>query len=250
MIAADAAGSDDHGLCAQGEVADGFPRAALAALDVIRLEDHAADAIDGAVGDAERIDPVAEPECQPAACLCFARAPLERLDDAGAGAPAHVKPRHRIAMAHRVIAAALGPADHRKNPMAHRPQPSAFFARRERHIGFGPALRPQILIAVEARRAHPVLQRQIVAVLDAEPALFGQIHQEQSAERPERLAAEVLLAFLIDHDDAFAGVGDLGGGDKPGEAPADHDYVRIACHRIIPLSLANEARGLDRGQRL
>ena len=83
----------------------------LAALDCVGLEDRAADAIDGAVGDGERIDAMAEPEGQPAARLRFARAPLERLDNAGAGAPADVKPRHRIAVAHRVIAAALGPAD-------------------------------------------------------------------------------------------------------------------------------------------
>ena len=120
--------------------------------------------------------------------------------------------------------------------MAHRAQPVALLAGRERHIGFGPAFRPQVLVAVEARRAHPVLQREIVTVLDAEPALFGAVDQEQSAERPERLAAEALFAFLVDHDDAFAGVGDFGRGDQARQPAADHDYVRILSHRILPRS--------------
>src|SRR3979411_334337 len=88
--------------------------------------------------------------------------------------------------------------------MAHRPQPSALFAGRERHVSFRPAPRPKIFVAVEARRPPPVLQREAVAGLDAEPALFGAIDQKQAAERPKGLAAEALFALLIDHDDAFA----------------------------------------------
>src|SRR4029453_8135919 len=96
-----------------------------------------------------------------------------------------------------------------EEPKPHRAEPWAFFACRERHIGFGPAPGPEFLIAVEARRPDPVLQGEVVAVLDAEPALFPRIHQEQAAERPESLAAEALFALLIDHDDALAGVGNL-----------------------------------------
>jgi hypothetical protein len=144
-------------LCAQREVACDLARAAFSPLDAISLEDRATDAIDRAVGDGERIDAVAEPEGQAAARPCLARAPLERLDNPGAGAPGDMEPRHRIAVAHRIVAAALGPADDGEDSMAHRPQPSAFLARRERHVGFRPALWPKILIAVEARRPHPVL---------------------------------------------------------------------------------------------
>ena len=122
--------------------------------------------------------------------------------------------------------------------MAHRPQPVAFFARCERHVSFGPAPWPQILIAVEACGTHPVLQCEVKAVLDAEPALFRRIDQEQSAERPECLAAEALFALLIDHNDAFSGIGDLGGGDEPGEASADHDYVCIVSHGAYPPDIA------------
>ena len=234
VIAADAAGGDDHRLRAQRKIAGDFSRRTLAALDAVRFEDRAADAVDNAIGDGERIDAVAELEGQAAAVLRLARAPLERLDQAGAGAPGDMESRHRIAVAHRVIAAALGPADHRKNPVAHRAEPVALLAGRERHIGFRPAPRPQILVAVEARRTDPVLQREFKTVLDAEPALFGAVDQKKSAERPERLAAEALFAFLVDHDDALAGVGDLCCRYEAGEAPADHDYIRIVSHCVIP----------------
>ncbi len=180
---------------------------------------------------------MAEFEGEPAALGRLARAALERLDDAGAGAPGDVKARHRIAVAHRVIAAALGPADHRENTVAHRAQPVALFAGRERHIGFRPLPRPKILLAVEAGGAHPVLQREVVGILDAEPALLRRIHQKQAAERPEGLAAEALFALLVDHDDAFSGVGDFGGGHQPGQTAADHDHIRIASHCCLPIPI-------------
>ena len=86
VIAADTAGGDDHGLGAQREVADNLARTALAALDIVRREDRAADAIDDTIGDRERIDAVAEPERQASAGLGLARPPFERLDNAGTGA--------------------------------------------------------------------------------------------------------------------------------------------------------------------
>ena len=178
---------------------------------------------------------MAKPEAEQAAGLCLACAPLERLDNAGAGAPADMKPRHRVAVAHGVVAAALGPADHREDAVAHGAQPVAFLARGKRHIGLGPAPRPVIVVAVEAGRPHPVLQRQVVTVLDAEPALLGRINQEQSAERPEGLAAEALLALLLDHDDASAGVGNFGRRDQAREPAADHNDISLIGHRFAPL---------------
>src|SRR6185437_12104793 len=230
VIAADAARGHDHGLGAQGELADSATRAAVAARDRIGREDRAFDLIHMAVGDGERIDTVAKAENEAARGGRLARPALERLHDAGAGAPAHMETRDRIAVAHGVIAAAFRPADHRKYPVAHGAQPSAFFTGSERDIGFRPALRPEILVAVEAGRSHPVLQGEIVAVLDAESALLGRINQKQSAERPERLAAEALLAFLIDDDDPLAGVGDFLRRDEAGETGSDHDYICIVSH--------------------
>src|SRR6266700_2622401 len=201
VVAADAAGGDDHGLGAKRELADEVARRAFSPLDIRRFEDHPADAVHSAVGDGERIDPVTEAEAQIAVGLCLARAALERFDDAGAGAPGDVKPWHRIAVAHGVITAALGPADDRKDPMTHGAEPIALLAGCERDIGFRPALRPKVFRPVEAGRSHPVLEREIVTVLDAKPALLRAIDQEQAAERPKRLAAKALLALLIDHYD-------------------------------------------------
>jgi hypothetical protein len=198
---------------------------------------------------AQRVDAVAELEGQPAAFLRLARAPFERFDDAGTGAPGDVEPRHRIAVAHRVIAATLGPADHGKDRMAHRAQPAALLAGGEADIGFGPASGPKILVAIEPRRSRPVLQRQVETVLDAEPALFGAVDQKQAAERPEGLAAEALLAFLVEHDDAFAGIGDFAGGNEARETAADHNYVRIVSHSVSPNPEMIKARGVCRGQR-
>ncbi len=79
-----------------------------------------------------------------------------------------------------------------------------------------------VLGPVELRAAEPVLQGEVVGVLDAHPALLGAVDEEQSAERPEGLTAEVLLGLLVDQDDPPAGVGQLGGGDETGE-PGPHD---------------------------
>src|SRR5438270_8462894 len=125
VIAADAAGGDDHGLRLQRKLADDIAGGALAAFDMIRFENDAADAVDSAIGDGQRIDTMTELEDEPPARRRLARATLERLDDARARAPGDVKARYRIAMAHRVVAAALGPADHGKDAMTHRAQPVA-----------------------------------------------------------------------------------------------------------------------------
>ena len=251
VIAADAARGHDHGLGAQGELADQRDancccRARPDRAQGSNLRRHST----LAVGDGERIDTVAKAENEAARGRRLVRPPLERLDHAGAGAPAHMELWHRVAMAHGVIAAAFRPADHRKYPVAHRAQPSALFTSSERDIGFRPALRPEILVAVEAGRSHPVLQREIVAVLDAESALLGRINQKQSAERPERLAAEALLAFLIDDDDPLAGVGDFRRRNEAGETGSDHDYVCIVSHSSSPIPAAIEARDVLGGQRL
>ena len=59
------------------------------------------------------------------------------------------------------------------------------------------------------------------------PALLGGVDEEQPAERPERLPAQVLLRLLVEQQHPPAGVGQLGGGDQAGQAGADHDDVRV-----------------------
>ena len=62
----------------------------------------------------------------------------------------------------------------------------------------------------------------------------GEFDQKQSAERPEGLSAKALFAFLVDHDDALAGVGDFGCRDQPRQSAADHDYVCVISHCFLP----------------
>ena len=65
------------------------------------------------------------------------------------------------------VAAALGPADDREQAHALRMQPGALLAGGEVDVRLRPLARPVVLRAVEARGAHPVLQREIVGVADA-----------------------------------------------------------------------------------
>src|SRR6478609_1977367 len=58
-----------------------------------------------------------------------------------------------------------------------------------------------------------------------------------------------LLAFLVDHDDALAGVGDFGCRDQPREPAADHDYVCVLGHRVLPHPLLIQDRAIRCGQR-
>ncbi len=56
---------------------------------------------------------------------------------------------------------------------------------------------------------------------------------ESTRKRPPKdqkaWPAEVLFAFLVEHEDAFTGVGQLGGGDEAGQAGADDDDVCGRC---------------------
>src|SRR5205085_9397323 len=115
-----------------------------------RLEDRARDALDIAAGKGQCVHAMAKAEAEQAAGLRLAGAALEGLDNARTCAPADMKPWHRIAVAHGVVAAALRPADHGKDAVSHGAQPAPLFACRECHISLGPAPRPMILIAVES----------------------------------------------------------------------------------------------------
>ena len=108
----------------------------------------------------------------------LARAPVKRFHDTRAGAPCDVKPRHRVTVPHGVIAAPLGPADHGKNAVAHGLKPAALLADCEGDVSFRPLLRPVIFIAVESRSPHPVLQSEVMGILDAKPPLFGCIDKK------------------------------------------------------------------------
>ena len=91
----------------------------------------------------------------------------------------------------------------------------------------GPPHRPAVLVVepVELRAALPVAPRQLEGVLDAEAALLRRVDEEQPAEGPEGLAAEVVGTLLVDQRDGAAGGGELGGGDEAGEPGPDDEDV-------------------------
>jgi len=99
------------------------------------------------------------------------------------------------------------------------------------------------------RPTHSVLQRQLKPVLGAEPALFRRVHQKQSAGRPESLTAKALFAFLLDHNDAFAGVGNSGCGNQPGQSPPTTITSASSVIAASPGASGVEARDASRGQR-
>src|SRR5215212_8936400 len=146
----------------------------------------------------------------------LARQPTgEDVDDRRAGSPGDVEARHRVAVSACVIAAALGPADDRENLKTALAQPAALLARREVDVGVCPLPRPVVFGPVETRRAEPVLQCELVTVMNAKPALFGAVHEEQAAERPERLTAEVVRVLLIDDQHLAPAIDELTGRDQP-----------------------------------
>ena len=120
------------------------------------------------------------------------------------------------------IAAALGPADDREEPHALLVQPGPLLTRGEVDVRLGPSPWPLVLVAVEARGAEPVLPGELAGVADAQPALLRGVDEEQPAERPVGLSAERLRRLLVEQDHPPTGVGELGGGDQPGQ-PGPHD---------------------------
>jgi hypothetical protein len=72
-----------------------------------------------------------------------------------------------------------------------------------------------------------------MGIADAQAPLLGAVDEEKAAKRPEGLTAEILLAFLLDHDDVLARVGELGGCDQTGESGAYDDDIRICSHDLV-----------------
>jgi hypothetical protein len=97
--------------------------------------------------------------------------------------------------------------------------------------------RPEVLIAVERRRSHPIVERKRMRVADAQAPLLGRIHEENAAERPERLAAERLFRLLIENDDRLARFGELSRCDQAGQTGPHDDHVGIVSHRFAPYAI-------------
>src|SRR3954447_11204596 len=89
-------------------------------------------------------------------------------------------------------------------------------------------------VSVEPGGAEPIAQRQLIGVLDAHASLLRAVHEEETAERPESLPAEVVAVLLIQDEHPAAGFAGLIGGDQAGQPPADHDHVRALGHAQQP----------------
>jgi hypothetical protein len=233
VVGADAAGGDDHDRGAQLELADDRTGAGLAAGGAARLQDRAAYAGDGAARGHEPVDAVPELEGH---LVGLDRGPhllLERLDDRRSRAPGDVEAGHGVAVSVRETAAPLGPADDREPLHPEAGEPGALLTGGEVDVRLGPLVGPVVLAlrvgdaAVEAGRALPVLPGQLLGVLDAHESLLVGVDEEQTAEGPERLSAEVRLRFLVQEQYLAARRGQFRRGDQPGEPAADDDRVRV-----------------------
>src|SRR5690606_20218234 len=104
-------------------------------------------------------------------------------------------------------------------------EPRALLAGRELEVRLCPLARPRVFVAVETRRPEPVLARELEAVFDTEPALFGRVDEEQAAERPPRLSAEARLGLLLENGHSLASVEEFASRDEASEARSNDDGV-------------------------
>ncbi len=224
VVTADPTAGDDHCLGSEFEVGDDISRRRDTAWLGRRLQYAAPDSSDRAAFDDQLVDlvPVREPDVR-----MVDEAAGKDLDDGRPGSPGDVETRHRIAVSLSAIAAPLSPAHQREDLQAPVAQPTALLAGREIDVGMSPLFGPIVLLSVERRGAQPILQGEFVAVADAEPTLLGTVDEEQPAEGPERLPAEVGAVFLLDDQYPFAAFDYLAGGYQAGQARPDHDHISL-----------------------
>jgi hypothetical protein len=140
-------------------------------------------------------------------------------------------------MAACVVAAALGPPDDGEGLQPAFAQPAALLPRGEVDVGVCPLPRPVVLGPVESRGAEPVLQRQFVAVADAQPPLLRAVDEEQATEGPERLTTDVVGVLLVHDQHAAPTIDQFTGGNQAGQTGTHHDHVCI-CHAARLAALA------------
>ena len=249
VVATDPSGRHDDRLGGDLEVLDRDPGAGSSSVDGAGLEDRTADAGHDAVRRHETVDAVPEAELDQALLDGGPDAAHEGLEEARAGAPGDVEARDRVAVAVGTAVSSFGPAHDGEQPVPLGVQPGPLLAGREVDVRLRPRPRPVVLRPVELGAAEPVLERQVPGVLDAHPALLGAVHEEETAEGPERLATEVLLGLLVDQDHAPTGVGQLGGGDETGETGPHDDDVSVHAEQSRALRPPGHPRGAGAASR-
>ena len=114
-----------------------------------------------------------------------------------AGAPAHVKTRHRIAW---TKFAALNPVDDGQKADAVGAHPAIDLGRAARHIGLRPHPGPMV-VGAEFAKAAPVVKGEFVGIADALTTLLRRIHKEHASAdplRPFRCNRRALHRHLLD----------------------------------------------------
>jgi hypothetical protein len=108
-------------------------------------------------------------------------------------------------------------------------QPGPLLAGRELDVRACPAHRPGVLVVhpVELGTAPPVVPGQVEGVLDAQAPLLRGVDEEEPAEGPERLPAEVGRVLLVHQRDPAAPAGQFARGDQARESRSDDDDVGI-----------------------
>ena len=200
-------------------------------IDPVLAEHVAAHPGHGPAGEDELGHPVPPVQGDQAGLDPGPHLPREGLDDRRAGAPDDVEPRHRVAVAGRGAVAAFGPADHREEPDPPLAQPGPLLPGGPVDVGAGPSLPPAVLAAgpepVEPRRPRPVLPGQVAGVGDAHASLLGGVDEEQPAEAPPGLTAEVPGRLLVHQRDPPPGGDQLRGRDQAGQPGPDHHDVGV-----------------------
>ena len=145
-----------------------------------------------------------------------------------------MKARHGIAVPGGKASAAFRPTDNGKPAHAEPMQPAAHFSGGKIKISVRPGTGPEVLGPVETCSTQPILTGEIEAIANSHPPLFRRIDHEQSAERPESLAAKACSRLLIDKDHSPAALDQLAGSNKARQSRSDDDDIRMTTHSIPP----------------
>ena len=239
VVPADATGGNDDGLRTEFELADDVAAGGDSAGRVVGSQHRAAHTGHRAMVDDEVVHPMAGQVGDAAAGDVLPRQGGEGFDDTRARPPRDVEARDGVAVAGGGAVTALGPPDDREEGDTVAGQPLALLTGSPVDIGPGPlaapVVRPGRAIglgqSIPACAALPVRPGQVGGVLDAQPALFGAVDEEEPAEGPEGLATEVGFVLLVDEDHRAPGRGDLVGRDQTGQASSDDDDISVHAAR-------------------
>ncbi len=224
---------DDGGSCLDLELADDLVRGRFAAGGVGGHQDVAARPRDRAVGRGQLGDAVAREDAQAPRRFGFIDLGREGGDQTGTGAPGDVEAGHGVCRPGRRVPAALGPAHDGEERHPALTQPRALLAVREVEVRPGPSRGPLVLCPVESGGGEPVLLGELRGVSDAHAALLGRVDEEQAAERPPCLSAEIDAGLLVDDRDRPPGAQNLARGHEPCQPPShDENIGAVGCGHV------------------